>query len=528
MADDFRTQYNEFLNALANELDVPPSKYQQAVQCYAAVGIWLEGGKYERCADKPHVYPQGSFRYGTVVRPLKDDKESDYDIDLVCQLQTKKDATTPDIVKYMVGNRLKENTNYGKMLDDEGRRCWTLNYAEEDGIGFHLDILPSTPEDEGKIRILTGTGVSPELASQAIAITEKDKTGAYHWSSSNPNGYTKWFDERKKPAFDMLAAGEKKRLLEGNRNLFAKIDDVPDQLVKTPLQKAIQILKRHRDMRFIGHKWEEDKPISMVITTLAALAYEKETNVYSTLINIINRIDDYAHTNLIQKRYSGWYLPNPVDPAENFADRWNEPGSKRAEAFFLWISWVKEDVASALEQRSLTDIERVLMPRFGKRVVQEAFNRFGKVRQPSSVARSITLATAALPSRFAVPHRKRPLWPVHRTYQVSIAGRYGYNGERHWFESDSSPLSKGCDLLFVADTAAPTPFDVYWQVVNTGEEAQRKKDLRGQIFSSKTAGRGGLSQKERTAYKGMHWIECFIVKNEVCVARSGEFVVNIQ
>jgi hypothetical protein len=89
-------------------------------------------------------------------------------------------------------------------------------------------------------------------------------------------------------------------------------------------------------------------------------------------------------------------------------------------------------------------------------------------------------------------------------------------------------LPKRCALLFSANTDVPKPFDVYWQVVNTGTESNEAKQLRGQIFSSKTAGVGGLTQKETTLYTGMHWIECFIVKNGICVARSGEFVVNIK
>jgi len=84
------------------------------------------------------------------------------------------------------------------------------------------------------------------------------------------------------------------------------------------------------------------------------------------------------------------------------------------------------------------------------------------------------------------------------------------------------------NLLFTAKTDVPPPFDVYWQVVNTGEQARRTNDLRGKIFRSTTAGVGGLSRDETTKYKGMHWIECFIVKNDVCLARSGEFVVNIE
>ena len=30
-----------------------------------------------------------------------------------------------------------------------------------------------------------------------------------------------------------------------------------------------------------------------------------------------------------------WYVGNPVNPAENFADRWHEDGHVRARAFFL-------------------------------------------------------------------------------------------------------------------------------------------------------------------------------------------------
>ena len=64
--------------------------------------------------------------------------------------------------------------------------------------------------------------------------------------------------------------------------------------------------------------------------------------------------------------------------------------------------------------------------------------------------------------------------------------------------------------------------------MNTGKEAEEKNGLRGSIFPSTTAGVGGLKQKESTLYKGVHWIECFIVKNGICKARSGEFLVRIR
>ncbi len=81
------------------------------------------------------------------------------------------------------------------------------------------------------------------------------------------------------------------------------------------------------------------------------------------------------------------------------------------------------------------------------------------------------------------------------------------------------------NLEFQANTNVPKPYKVFWQVVNTGDEAQRAGQLRGDFYDSNRAGR---SRTEATKYTGMHWVECFVVKDNVCVARSGEFVVNIE
>jgi hypothetical protein len=85
----------------------------------------------------------------------------------------------------------------------------------------------------------------------------------------------------------------------------------------------------------------------------------------------------------------------------------------------------------------------------------------------------------------------------------------------------SRKIAKHYSLRFKAKTNVPWPYDVHWQVVNTGEEASQRGQLRGTIFS------GGCERDERTEYSGFHWIECFILKDGVLVARSGEFVVEI-
>lgn len=76
------------------------------------------------------------------------------------------------------------------------------------------------------------------------------------------------------------------------------------------------------------------------------------------------------------------------------------------------------------------------------------------------------------------------------------------------------------EIDYVARTDAPVPYNIYWQVVNTGEHARHEKGLRGEIFQ------GGQVRTEHTLYHGMHWIECFIIsKDNVCIARSGPFYV---
>ena len=92
--------------------------------------------------------------------------------------------------------------------------------------------------------------------------------------------------------------------------------------------------------------------------------------------------------------------------------------------------------------------------------------------------------------------------------------------------SDGSPLPKHCSLRFEAETNVPKPYKVYWQVVNTGREAANANGLRGG-FDEGIVSVGKLTRDESTSYSGTHSIECFIVKNGYCVARSGMFVLRV-
>lgn len=107
-------QLAQLLSNLAEEVDVPESKYNEAKNRYEAVGRWLNQEDSALAIYAPEIYPQGSFALGTVVRPIAGD---DYDIDAVCLLQCDQGQISQQELKKTVGDRLKESKMYKKLLD---------------------------------------------------------------------------------------------------------------------------------------------------------------------------------------------------------------------------------------------------------------------------------------------------------------------------------------------------------------------------------------------------------------------------
>lgn len=74
---------NDLLVRIAVSLQLTPTQYRAAVQHYEAVARWLSVPGTLVAQYAPEIFPQGSLRIGTTVRPISRDE---YDLDLVCQL----------------------------------------------------------------------------------------------------------------------------------------------------------------------------------------------------------------------------------------------------------------------------------------------------------------------------------------------------------------------------------------------------------------------------------------------------------
>lgn len=111
-------------------------------------------------------------------------------------------------------------------------------------------------------------------------------------------------------------------------------------------------------------------------------------------------------------------------------------------------------------------------------------------------------------------------FPVNLQFQIDLDSRVT-KGEKTigWLQSmlrRRELLLPGYTLNFKATPKnIPSPFNVYWKVKNRGEIAKRKDCVRGEIVKTNE-----LIHCEPTDFKGDHYVECYIVKNGVCVARQ--------
>ncbi len=381
-----RTSYNtgDLLDLVVAHIDIPKSLYEKAAARHRSLGEWLCRESSAVRHLNPDVRPQGSFRFGTVTRPLHEDNE--YDLDNVCVLTLlQKSDQTQQQLKYLYGEELRAYAREHGMKAplEECNRCWRLRYADE--VSFHLDSLPCVPEEAAVIAGIVAAGVSDELARRAVAITDRrhpmyaEITRA--WYSSNPRGFAAWFELR-------ASLGRLRAVAKGG--IRAAVEDVPPYEWKTPLQRVIQLMKRHRDVMFRDSP--DLAPISMIITNLAARSYEGEPDILEAMTNIVERMPTFI-------RADRPFIPNPADLAEDYADKWASDPRLR-KSFWDWYYALKSDLARLPAILGTTRLDPEIQTVFAVNLTQSELDLFkGHVGTPH-----IITATPAV----AIPSAAKP------------------------------------------------------------------------------------------------------------------------
>lgn len=372
-------QIADLLTEVVDVLDIPPDVLAAAIARYEELGAALADWADDRNGAPWFIYPQGSMLLGTMVRPHQ--RNGEYDVDLVCRHEVFRDSVTKDELKKLVGDGLQayvDSLNVDAPRLDEGKRCWTLTYGQQ----FHMDVLPAVPRASR-----TGTG---------LWITDRN---LWEWQETDPKAYAEWFRDRMRRQFDEVRAELAKR--EGS-----KVEDIRPERVRTALQRAVQVIKRHRDIYFAERP--ELRPPSVLLTTLTAHSYNGTPNVYEAV-----RVASETMHNFITHDAEGPCVVNPVCD-ENFADRWRTAPDAQS-AFRAWQRKLADDAKALGAQSGMVEFGQVLKTALGNRPVELALTRIGNATREHQSSQGLVVTTTGMVSTSAAFASDRSV-PQHKFF----------------------------------------------------------------------------------------------------------------
>ena len=320
-------ELNTLLGEVCAGLQITQTQYQQAVSHYESVGNWIAEDQFLG-ALIPRIFPQGSMRLQTTVRPWR---YIEYDLDLICLIGSGKQLTPRDLYLW-IQQRLRENKIYRDRLESLPR-CLRLTYAGD----FHLDILPACPD--------------PVRGSSFLRIPDRDRNGKL----TNPEAYATWFEQR----------CALQRQIEVQRELTPIPPHQPPQN-RSVLRQATQLFKRRRD---IVYRDDQDTPASIALTTLAGNSYQGEDNITDALITIL------SSTQTIFDSGTELSVPNPSNPEEDLTAHWAPRQCSRFQSF---VSDFLEQIYVLMAARG-PKVTTTLQALFGDKIATNAVTTYAKL-----------------------------------------------------------------------------------------------------------------------------------------------------
>jgi hypothetical protein len=260
---------------------------------------------------------------------------------------------------------LLSNEIYRPMTSQKNR-CVRIEYANE----FYMDIL-----------IGCKNSGAPD---GCIKVPDRKVSG---WKDSNPRGYAHWFERR-----CALFSPKLIRAMDA-------AEPIPNQqsvAEKTPLQLAVQLLKRWRDLRYKGSGLA---PISIVLTTIAAHQYEGQHSVSETFRVVLDGI--VAAINQADSGFDRIRVYNPTNLEEELSERWDD-NPEAYRAFTKGIRELQQQWLAILTKK--TNIADGLEKLFGE-TVKTAYTKQAKRLQEDRTNNRLGVTSAGLiiPASSAAP-----------------------------------------------------------------------------------------------------------------------------
>jgi len=294
------------------------------------------------------------------------------------------------------------------------------------------------------------------------------------WESTDPQAFTEWLEG-------------KSRIVGGGR-----------------LQAVLRLLKYVRDSKTTF------SIKSVILTILVGKAVESwrttsDAKYYgdtaTALVHIVEDLNTYLQSNP--------YLPTIEDPAgtgRDFSERWDQDGYAN---FRKWINTYSAKIREAYDAETVAASETAWQVIFGS-----SFKAPAAVKKAALSASASTTTEQFIDSSLNIP--------VRLTHRVTLVGRVRGTGTTRPYDlpRHGDRVAKNRTIDFsLRECTVEGKYDVYWKVKNVGTEAVGAGDNRGQIVL------GGTTRDERTSYVGSHFVEVYLVKDGVCVAKDRQPVI---
>ena len=326
-----RTQLDDLLDKMAAGIQLDETRHSRMKQSYNAVKNWIESDYAFFKPYKYDVYPHGSVRIGTTVKPIE---KEEFDLDIAIHLKTESAVHNPTKLYVELKRRLNESEVYKPKIVLKNR-CIRINYEGD----YHMDILPGVQENIWD--------------SNTIKVPDKELG---QWVISNPRGYAGWFlDKANLVTVSLLEKAMRAENLPS--------DNYRD---KKPLQRAVQLIKRYRDIYF--QRDDTYKTSSIVLTTIAGQFYSGQDSIFDTIEDIIAALQ--RHISALTSRIKVY---NPVNNKEDFTDKWeNEP--EYYTAFRNFCMHLHNEWQSLKSNQGVVNESRILKGLFGDTLFFKAQN----------------------------------------------------------------------------------------------------------------------------------------------------------
>lgn len=401
-------------------------------------------------------YFEDSFLYGSYKRQTATGDIKDIDIVIVTNFDPESDEHTPQKVLKKLKKVLAKYYNDPENPEYQ-RRSIRINEPLPDDADTEmtLDIIPAVPSGDDTDILLVPDRETKE------------------WIQTNPKGHIDYVHEL-------------------NDKNYSKGSFVP-------LAKIIRWWWKYQSS-IVQPEVERPKPKGFWVECLTAENFNPSAASWAD-----HFIDTLTN---ISEKYSGVdEIPSLTDPGLSEQEIKTNMTQEEFQKFMDTLN-----VSLAVARQAYAEQDEKKSSELWKEIFGEEFPVATKtVQEIASKAIRVREANEQFIEDFGIT-------PIQTRYRLYIDATVVQDGFRPFsLRGAYNYLRKKRSLSFFIDkmkTNIPSDVDIFWKVKNKGEEASERGQLRGEI----TRDKGNWSKGESTAYEGTHYVECYAVVGDKCIA----------